>query len=688
MFVIGVDSGGTFTDTVVIAGDGRIGIGKSLSTPDRPANGVIDSVVDAGRALGLDLAATVAAADLIAHGTTVGLNALLTGRTARAGLLVTKGFEDTIAIARIDKVMGLEESLQQDPTRWEKPPALIPQTAIVGVEERVDSAGTVVRELDEEQAREALRELARQDVQAVGVSLLWSFLYPRHELRLAELAREELGADTEVLLSSEIAPRIGEYERTMTVLLNACLSPVVATYLRDLESQLADNGFGGSLLVMRSGGGVQTAERLASRPVETLRSGPVGGLEASSAIGAVAGHANMIATDVGGTSFDVGLIVDGEPQFARRPMVGRYAIASPVIDIESIGTGGGSIAWVDGAAGTLRVGPQSAGADPGPAAYGRGGEHATVTDAAVALGYLASLGGALELDPEAARAALRREIAEPLGLGLEEAAEGVLTVANSQMADLVRRVTVQRGYDPRDFVLYAFGGAAPQYAGRYAMDLGVSELVVPAFAPVFSAFGAAASDVRTSAQLDAPRPFPPPLDWLGEQLALLEARVREELDLRAAPGEARIERRLGLRFMRQVHELAVPLPDGEVSAADLERVAAEFTREYERTFGAGTAYTIAGIELVGLRVEGSLALEVEPPLRGEATATEPVGSRTGWFDGRWTDAPIWDGAAIATDHPVTGPAFIEYATSTAVVYPGQTARVDRIGNMVFNQEER
>jgi N-methylhydantoinase A len=364
-------------------------------------------------------------------------------------------------------------------------------------------------------------------------------------------------------------------------------------------------------------------------------------------------------------------------------MIGRYSIASPIIDIESIGTGGGSIAWYDDAAGTLRVGPESAAADPGPACYARGGSRPTVTDAAAVLGYVTRLGGELELDADAARRALADHLGDPLQLAPEAAAEGVLEVACAQMADLIRRVTIQRGYDPREFVLYAFGGAAPQYAGRYALELGVAEVVVPVLSAVFSAFGAIAGELRTSAVLDAPRPFPVSADWMQDRLAELESQARRQLEGAAPATQLGIQRSARLRFRRQVHELALALPAGELNDEAMHRVASEFTAEYERQFGEGTAYTVAGVELVGLRVEASFPLGVRLPDRRDASRVEPVGEREAIFDGRTVRCPVYDGITIAPEMPVSGPAVIEVPTTTTVVYPGQTATVDAIGNTVL-----
>jgi N-methylhydantoinase A len=364
-------------------------------------------------------------------------------------------------------------------------------------------------------------------------------------------------------------------------------------------------------------------------------------------------------------------------------MVGRYPIATPVVDIESIGTGGGSIAWLDEDTGGLRVGPRSAGADPGPACYGRGGIEPTVTDAAAVLGYLESLGGRLSLDVEAAEKAIDSHLATPMGVDVRTAAEGVLRVANAQMADLVRRVTVQRGHDPRDAVLYAFGGAAPQYAGRYAADLGAKAVVIPANAAVFSAFGAVATDLRATAALDAPRSFPPSNEWAQDALTTLEEQARRELG--SGDGATlKVERWAGMRFRRQVHELRVDVPNGPVADGTFEAMATAFVDEYERLFGAGTAYRDAGLELVGLRVEVASELPHPEHLRSEAVDRAPVRTRAAWFDGVEHQCPLYDGDRLAVGFAVEGPAFIEMPTTTVTVYPGQSATVDEHGHVTLD----
>ncbi|MCY3910735.1 MAG: hydantoinase/oxoprolinase family protein [bacterium] len=499
---IGIDTGGTFTDAVVIPAAARgllpVGQGKALSTPGNLIAGALTSVEAAAADLGLTFGKVLSQAESVDYATTVGLNALLTGSGAPIGLITTEGFEATLPVARAAKVAGLSPAEATEAVCWSKPPMLLSRRRIMGVPERIDSSGEVVRPLDEAAVVAAVESLRDEGVTSYAVSLLWSVADARHEHRIAELIGR-LHPGAHVTLSSAV-PRIGEYERTMTAVLDAYVAPLVADEIQALADALAERGFAGQLRVMQSrGGSCSVGDAL--RPVETLQSGPVAGLVASAKLVKSLGRSEAIATDVGGTSFDVGLITNGEATVARRPMIGRWTLAHPVVEVVSIGTGGGSLAWIDPVLGSLRVGPQSAGAQPGPACYRRGGTAPTLTDAAVALGYLGGLGEVLELDGDAAASAVEREVGALLGLSVPDAADAVVGVACSQMADLIRRVTVQRGHDPADFVMLAYGGAAPQYATRYAAEVGVGEVVVPAAASVFSALGAAGGDIGTG-----PRP--------------------------------------------------------------------------------------------------------------------------------------------------------------------------------------
>jgi N-methylhydantoinase A len=692
MRLVGVDTGGTFTDAVVLDRSGRLAVGKALSTPGRVDDGVFAALERAADALGTDLPALLAGADVLAHGTTVGLNALLTRTGARVGLVTTAGFESTLTIAKADKVRHLPEEDLRAPTRWRKPDLLLRRSDIAGVRERIDARGEVIVPLDERQAREAIARLVAQGIESLAVCLLWSPVNPEHERRVREIARA-LAPRLHVTIASEVAPRIGEYERACTAVIDAYTAPLVASYLRRLDHRLRAGGFAGSFLVTRMSGGVQPARAASRSPVQTLRSGPAGGVEAARALGARLGHGNVIATDVGGTSFDVGLVVDGQPYAARQPTIDRLPLAVPAVDIPSIGTGGGSIAWYDPILRTLRVGPESAAARPGPACYGLGGTRPTLTDAAVVLGYVDRLGGPLELAAGAARAAIDRHVAVPLGIGLVEAAEGIVRVACAQMRDLIRRTTIQRGHDPSDFVLVAYGGAGPQYAGRFAQDLGVTEVVVPALAAQFSAYGAMASDLRVAAERDlAPAPLASCLPAVNAALAELEPRVLDLLGPGAsegarasegvgASGAARLRRTVGLRFYRQIHRIDLPVPDGPVDGTVAAALLHAFADRYERIVGPGSAPPDTPVEAVSVGVEAVRPVTPPPPAPRPVARTEARTVREAWFNGQLLACPVYEWHALGVDQHLAGPCLVESPTTTLVVNPGQGVRADPAGDL-------
>jgi N-methylhydantoinase A len=687
MQLIGVDAGGTFTDTVVVTSSGQMAIGKALSTPADPAEGVIASLADAAARLGTDPIHLVRETDVFAHGTTIGLNALLTGTGAKVGLLTTQGFESTLAIAKANKVHGLPEGDLERPTRWNKPTLLVPRRLTRGIRERVDARGEIVEPLDCEDARRQVEALAAAGVEAVAVALLWSVAHPDHERQVAELVRAVMPR-AHLSISHELVPKIGEYERTATVVVDAYVGPLVSSYLGRLDERLADLGFDGLFVLMRMGGGVLPVEMARRMPVHTLHSGPVGGVAAAAALGRHLGHHDIITTDVGGTSFDVGLVRRGDVLYAAKPMIERQALAIPVVDVTSIGTGGGSIAWIDPSLDTLRVGPASAGAVPGPACYGRGGELPTVTDAAVLLGYIDRLGGQLQLDLAAAHTAITRYVAEPLGLDTYAAADGVLQVACEQMRDLIRRTTVQRGHDPSDFALYAFGGAGPQYAGRYASGLGVTEVVIPGLAAEFSAFGAVASDLKATVEQDVPPgDLYESLPRLNDLLVQLETSARRQLDraeqyLRAtARHDPVVTRTVGLRFYRQIHRIDVPAPPGPVDADVAKSLLAGFRTRYEEMVGPGTARAETPVEVVTVGVEVVLPVPLVLPRPRPVAAASPVRSRPAWFEGETRSCPVFRWHEVGAGQEVDGPAFIESDDTTVVVYPDQSGWIDELGNV-------
>jgi N-methylhydantoinase A len=669
MRVIGVDTGGTFTDTVVRSDDGPLATGKALSVPQAPELGVLASLDDAAAALGLTRQELLAGTDVFAHGTTVGLNALLTGRGARVGVLTTSGFESTLAIARAAKVHGLTADELTVPSRWSKAELLVPRHLVRGVDERIDAHGTVLRPIDLEQAAGAVRELLDARVEAIAICLLWSVVDSRHELALEQLVRE-LAPHLHVSVSSRLAPRLGEYERTSTVVLDASVGPLVAGYLQRLDGALRADRFDGRLLVMRMGGGVQPLATAMRMPVTSLHSGPVGGVIAAQRLGTALGERDIVTADVGGTSFDVGLVLGGEVQYASRPMIERHPLAVPVVDVTSIAIGGGSIAWIDDTLGALRVGPHSAGADPGPACYGRGGTAPTLTDAAVVLGYVDRLQFAL--DRQAARDAVAT-IAAPLGLSIEEAADGIVEIGCEHMRELVRRTTVQRGFDPADFTLYAFGGAGGQYVGRFLVEAGVRAVVVPALAPAFSAYGAAAGDLRAAAQTDiAPGALPDRLEALDAAFATLA------LDARARLGDdaATTVRTVSLRFLRQPEAIEVAAPDEPLRPDHVDGMIAAFHRRYEEIVGRDTARVETPVEVIGATVHAVV------PSGADAAATpgdghgKPSRRREIWFAGGRRGVDVYEWSDLAAGQGIDGPVAIESAHTTVIVHPNQQATVD------------
>jgi N-methylhydantoinase A len=485
---VGLDVGGTFTDLVVMDGDGQTWSAKASTTPGHLERGIEDALEVFARDRETMLPEVLSRVRAFGHGTTQATNVVIERAGARVGLITTRGFADTLFIGRLQGfTAGVPDELLGFYSARAQPDPVVPRELVYEVPERIDQAGEVLLELDETAVRVALEAALAAGVQALAVALLWAPSNPVHERRIAELAAQ-LAPELPVSLSHEVAPVVGEYERTAATVLNSYVTPRVRAYLELTEQRLRQRGLGGAFRMLSSAGGVMSAAGAARRPVTLLGSGPAGGVIGSRELAQTLGHRNVITADMGGTSFDVGLIVDGQAAIAAVSEAGGYFAAVPAIEITAIGAGGGSIASV--VAGALQVGPQSAGADPGPVCYGRGGTHPTVTDADVVLGILAPgafLGGRMALDRDAAAAAIREHIAGPLGLTVAQAAAGIRRVVDAQMAGALREITIGRGHDPRDFVLYAYGGAGPMHCATFGQELGVPEIVIPATARVHCA---------------------------------------------------------------------------------------------------------------------------------------------------------------------------------------------------------
>jgi N-methylhydantoinase A len=692
-YIVAVDSGGTFSDCVVLDEAGHLTRAKAPSTPHDYAEGILNSIAAAAERLGMTLPEMLGQTILFSHGTTVATNTLLTRRGSSTGFITTRGHEDALIIGRItQKVAGLSERELADVSSLDKAAPIIPRSLIEGVHERIDYKGSVVVPLDQADLERAVARLVAEGVEAIAVCFLWSFKNPVHEREVKRFI-EACHPDLFVTISSDLAPVIKEYERGATTALNAYLSARVDRYLASLRARLEAAGLRGRPVVMQSSGGVATTESARRRAVSLLVSGPAGGAIGAQALGRLLGHRDIVTTDVGGTSFDAGLIVDGAPLYAEAPVFDKYQIVTPVVDVASIGAGGGSIAWIEPGTGLLRVGPQSAGAVPGPACYGRGGTEPTVTDANVVLGRVNPdyfLGGQLRLDATRSREAVEARVARPLGLSLEAAAMGIVDIVDAHMADLIRKMTIERGYDPRRFVLYAFGGAGPTHVGGYARGLRIRHAVIPPFASEFSAFGIAGSDLLVVQALSDPAYAPlDPARLTAIYTELESLAVRELKDNGVREADVYGRRYMRLRYRGQVHEVRTPVPNGSLGLAEAQRILDAFEALYEQKYGKGAAYKQAGIQALTYHVHAFGRLHRPSLVPEPVGAADPSAARQAvrpvYFreaDG-WHPTPIYAAERLRPGHALAGPAVVEAADTTVVVHPEQRAVVDEYLNLVL-----
>ena len=669
----GVDTGGTFTDLVALdEATGEIRITKVLSTPSHPSTAVFDAFAKAG----LDTRDI----SYFVHGMTVATNALIERKGAEVALLTTDGFRDILRIQRVTRPRHFD-------LHWVKPKHFVPRSRCIGVPERVLRDGSVLVPLDEERLREEIVRLRHSNgVSAVAVSYLFSFVHPEHELRTRELL-EELWPGVQVSLSHEVLPRWREYERTSTTVLDAYLKPLMHDYMAELEDECEAGGIG-QLFILRSNGGVMTSQKAREQPVALVRSGPSGGIMASSYLGKRLGLGDLIACDMGGTSFEACLLPGSEPTFTNlEELEDGVPIALTMVDARAIGAGGGSLAWVD-AAGILKVGPESAGADPGPACYGRGGTQATVTDANAVLGRLAPeflLAGDLELDFDAAARALD-PLAERLGLSRERVAQGIVDVANHNMAQALRLVSTDRGHDPRGSTLVAYGGAGPLHACELAHALQIHQVLVPYHPGAFSAFGALLADTRFDYTQTA---------WMrlrfldtgrvNELVEALERRALEDFRREGFAEAPRLVRSIDMRYVGQNWELSVSMPGGTLGPEDFERAAKLFEEEHERFYG----YSIPGEELELLTFDVAAVgarHTVELPRVEPGPAPEPIDRRGVVF--RADEGPVETAVYRRETFPagcqIEGPALIGQVDATTLLPPGSSARVDEYGNLLVS----
>ena len=686
-YQIGIDVGGTFTDLLVCDEDGRTRICKSPTTPADPSLGVFTALEQAARDTGFELRDFLAGVDAIVHGTTITTNAVLTHTGASTGFITTRGFRDLLAMRRGMKT-GERYDLELAP-----PPTLVERALTLTVTERVDAKGRILTPLVEDDVRAAAEVLRSAGVEAVAVSYLWSFLNAAHELRTREILQETLPG-VYISLSCEVLPQIRVYERNSTTALNSYTGPPLARYLDNLETRLGENGFSGVLNIMQSNGGCMSPKVTSRFAVNTLLSGPAGGPGAGIHYGRTHDYKNIISVDMGGTSFDVALVQDERAAVTSENEVAGFHVAVPMLDIHTVGAGGGSIAGVDDG-GMLHVGPASAGADPGPACYGRGGTEPTVTDADLVLGYLDAdyfHGGALKLDRAAAVAAIESRIAGPLGLSVTDAAYGIYRVANSIMSNAVTVVTVQRGLDPREFAMIVAGGAGPIHAVPIARDLGIHTLLVPRESSVFCAAGMLLSDlkhtyIRTCAMVGSLVDF----SAINEAIHNLRDRALATFREESVDGaDVTLDFSTDLRYVGQFNEVEVPgFSGGAADSAAWEQLVDQFHRLHDERYGYSLSH--AEVELINLRLSATGATKKpvtqEHELGGPAADHARKGERPAWFDNRMVTVPVYDGLALQPGNCLPGPAIVEQPTTT-IVLPGDTGlSCDQWGNYLLEKAD-
>jgi N-methylhydantoinase A len=677
---VGIDVGGTFTDLVLVRPDRSIHLDKTATILADQSEGVMTGLGRLAASEGKALREFLAATERIVHGTTTADNTMIQMNGATTGLITSEGHRDEIELRR-----GFKESIW-DPS-YPPPPAICPRRRRIGVPERLDFEGNVVVPLDEDAVRKAMRRLKLQGTESLAVVFLFSFVNGAHERRVREIAAEELpGVD--VSLSCEVMPQAPEFERTSTTLVNAYVAPKIKRYLGRLERKLREAGYSRDLLLMQSNGGLMTASYVADKAVTVLSSGPSGGVVGACTVSRGAGVSDFISVDMGGTSYDVCLVRGGKPEISSSwNWHHRYLIGLPMVDVQSVGAGGGSIASV--VEGALQVGPQSAGAQPGPICYRRGGTRPTVTDANLALGYLNPsyfYGGELDLDLDAVLHAIDEQVRRPLGLGsVEEAAYGVFRMVNANMANAIRRVSATRGVDPRELPLVAFGGNGAVHAGMQARELDIKRVLIPKTAPTFSALGLLLTDPIVIEL----RSYIVPADRANvDRILGLYAEMRDAAGEALAAGgfrgrETRLQRVAYLCYPGQTFDMPVPVPgDERFTRRDLERTIDAFHAMHEELHTYASRDETPILRGVGLQ---ATAITTKPELPRIPTSTRDArtafkGKRRAYFDGKWTQTPVYDGVKLKARQTIVGPAIIEEPFTTVVVYPGQRATLDNLGN--------
>ena len=679
-YAVAIDTGGTFTDvTLFDRDDGRMWTAKTPSTPENPSTGFMNGIATA-----LEQAA-LSPVDLaqVFHGTTVATNLILEGKGATVGLLTTAGFKHVLAIGR-----------QDIPRRanlfaWIKPERPVPPERILEIPERLDIDGNTLVELDETAVCAAARRFRERGVNAVAICFLNSFVDPRHEARAGEIVREE-HPDALVSLSSDVLRVFREYERSIATVLNVYVMPAVSHYVGQLAERLESEGANAPLLIMKSNGGVVGAGEVERVPAHTALSGPAAGVVGARFVGAAAGYQDVIGIDIGGTSADICLIKNGQYELTNNGRVGDWPLSFPMLDINTVGTGGGSIAGISDI-GALTVGPRSAGATPGPACYGRGGEEPTVTDAHLTLGHLPPylLGGTMTLDVDAARNAIERKVAQPLGLSVEEAARGILSIGDNDMVGAIRVISVERGHDPRDFALIPFGGAGPLHGGSLAKLLGAKTVIIPPSPGVLSAMGLLVSQFRA----DYARTClegPPDYDHarMAQTFDELETEATAWFDRERVPAAARqLTRSASLRYRHQGFELTLPWEGESVTPETTQATLQAFHALHERLYTFAQHDTPVEIVTLQVAAEGSLPQPrpTEIPAGGSLEEAQIDRLPIHFAEGTQT-VPVYDRTKLSAGVTFSGPALVVQLDSTSLIHPEQRATCDRFGNLILETD--
>lgn len=677
-YVVGVDIGGTFSDLVCL--DKKTGELSNVKVPSTPPT-FIEGIMN-----GLQRAGALEDLALFKHGSTIATNAVIQRRGAPTGLITTRGFRDVLQAARGDR-----PDLYN--FHWDPGEPLVPRRNRLGVTERIDYEGNVVEPLNEAEVREVCRLFKKRGIEAVAIAFINSFMNPAHERRAKEIVLEEMPG-AYVSTSYEVNPEIKEFERTSTVVVNAYLGPVVKNYYAQLTERMRQGGYGGEILVIHSGGGMMSVDAAQELPARTCQSGPAGGVMGGSLVGRLAGFENVITIDIGGTSADIALVNRGEPLVESETKVEwKIPIRFPCVDLVAIGAGGGSIAWID-SGGTLKSGPQSAGANPGPACYDMGGTDPTNTDANVVLGRLAPsafLGGEMTLKPALAAEAIEGRIARHFGMSLEEAADGILRVSTANMVNAIRLVSVERGYDPRDFALVAFGGGGPLFGADLARELNIPKVVVPRWPGLTSALGVLLVDVRH----DFIQPVlqkendidPAALTGVFEDL---EAEALQTLQSEGVPeDQIRLQRVVDVKYFKQTRYLQVPVTSGRLDRGVIEDIVRQFNERHQQEFGYTVPSSYAAVEIGNARVTalgtaGRYELKRYPE---KGTAQEAAkDARPVYFReaGGFVETRVYDRSRLKNGAVIEGPAIVEQVDSTTVIPPGAKATVDEYLNMVLD----